>query len=329
MTDGAVCLRHPGQDGGDNADVTDMINNLSFFQHIEVDRASEAFTADSRSFDAGDYVVRMHQPYALTAKNLLSTQTFPATKTPYDVTTWTYGLMRDVEVVPLSTTLPAGLSLIPITEEVAYTGTLTGDVASYYAIEHQSNNNLAVALPRIWDDTDLTVSQADAPFEDGGHTFPAGTLVVHTEVTQTGHITLTALAGELGLTAYSLSGPVSDTVTLEQPAVGLYTANSGTSTTMPEGWTRLRLDRAGWDYTRLYGSDVQTGTLDSYDVIIIPPMTVSALVNGASASMPPAYRPGIGTAGVDKLKAWVEAGGTLVLQGRAANLPIDKGWGSA
>ncbi len=312
--------------GGDNADVTDMINNLNLRQHIEVDRAGTAFAAGGQQFAAGDYVVRMGQPYGLTAKNLLSVQSYPPIKTPYDVTAWTYGLMRDVQVVPLTMTLPASLSLVPVTAEVPYAGTLTGEVSDRYVIEHGSNNNLAVALPRLWDDPHMMVSQADSPFTAGGRGFLAGTLLVRTTGTQADHDELEALVAELGLVAYSIGERV-PSIRLVAPMVGLYTANTSSSTTMPEGWTRLRLDRAGWDYTRLYASDVLSGTLDGYDVVIVPSMPTSTLINGTSSSTtPPEYRLGIGATGVAKLKSFVEAGGTLVLQGRVSTLPIEQGW---
>ena len=90
------------QNGGDNTDVVDMINNLHLLQNFEIDRAGTAFTVAGKQYAAGDYVVRMDQPYGLTAKNLLTVQAYPPIKTPYDVTAWTYGLMRDVQVVPLT-----------------------------------------------------------------------------------------------------------------------------------------------------------------------------------------------------------------------------------
>ena len=164
------------QNGGDNADVVDLINNLHLLQGFEVDRAGAAFSVAGTSFAAGDYVVRMDQPYGLTAKNLLTVQAYPPIKTPYDVTAWTYGLMRDVQVVPLSAALPAGLGLIPVAERVAYAGTLTGDVSKQYAIEHQSNNNWSVAMPRLWADPHMTVSQVDVPFSAERTCLPGGHL---------------------------------------------------------------------------------------------------------------------------------------------------------
>ncbi len=316
------------QDGGDNADVVDLVNNLHILQGFEVDRAGTAFTADGRQFAAGDYVVRTDQPLGLTAKNLLMVQTYPPVKTPYDVTAWTYGLMRDVEVVEMNTPLPPGLGLLPVTAEVAYEGTLTGGLARHYIIEHGSNNNLSAALPQLWANPNLSVAQADAPFTADGRTFAAGTFIVRTTGSQADHDVLAALVADLGLTAYSTAGSVPAT-RLVKPHVAIYSSNNSSNTTMPEGWTRMRLDRAGWDYTRLYPTDVQTGTVAGFDVIIIPDMTTATLLNGSgtSSSIPPAYRPGIGAAGAAKLKAFVEAGGTLVLQGRSTMLPIDQNWG--
>ena len=315
------------QDGGDNADVTDMINNLHLRQHIEVDRAGTAFTADGQNFQVGDYVVRLDQPYGLTAKNLLTVQVYPPIKTPYDVTAWTYGLMRDVNVVALNTTLPAGLSLVPVTGTVPYEGTLTGDVSSRYVIENGSNNNLAVLLPRLWQQPDLTVWQADYAFTASGHNFLPGSLIVGAPGTTEMHNWLATNVQELGLTAYAVDRPVVGTRLLA-PRLGVYTANTSSNTTMPEGWTRLRLDRAAWDFTRVYPSDIVSGTLDAYDVLVIPSMSQNTLINGtSSSSTPPEYRLGIGTDGVAKLKSFVENGGTLILQGAISTLPINQSWG--
>jgi len=96
---------------------------------------------------------------------------------------------------------------------------------------------------------------------------------------------------------------------------------------MPEGWVRMRLDRTGFPYTRLYKNDVSGGALAGYDVVIIPDMTASTLITGTtSSSTPPEYRGGIGMAGVANLKSFAESGGTLVMMGRASAIPISLGW---
>ena len=283
--------------GGDNADVTDMINNLQGGQHIEVHRLGQAAELGGRQFAAGDYVVRMDQPFGLTAKNLLSKQTYPPIKTPYDVAAWTYGLMRDVEVVPLADPLPGGLGLLPVTGVVPYAGTLTGGASTAYVVEHGSNNNHAVALLRLWDNVDMSVSQADAAFMAGGRSFPAGTFVVRTKGSNQNHNALKAVVEELGLVGYSVNDLGGQQFTaLQKPRVAVYARYTGDFSDTSEGWTRIRLDRAGWSYTRLHPAELTGNLADAYDVIVAT--TTS----------------GMGTAGQDALKAFVEAGGTLILQ---------------
>ncbi len=297
--------------GGDNADVTDMINNLQIGQHIEVHRLAQAATLGGRQFAAGDFVVRMDQPFGLTAKNLLSTQAYPPIKTPYDVTAWTYGLLRDVEVVPLADPLPGSLGLLPVTGAVPYAGTLAGGTSNAYVIEHMSNNNLSVALLRLWGNADMSVSQADAPFTAGGRSFPAGTFVVRTTGSDQDHNTLKAAIEQLGLVGYSVNATEVaglKLATLQKPRLAVYARYAGDFSDTSEGWTRIRLDRAGWTYTRLHPAELAVMAPDAYDVIVAT--TTSSM----------------GTAGYNALKAFVEAGGTLILQGSASRLPVTQGW---
>jgi hypothetical protein len=310
--------------GGDNADVTDMINNLR--AHLfEISRAAVPFTIEGRQFAAGDYVILTNQPYGYFAKNLLDIQTYPLAQA-FDVTAWTYGLLRDVETVPVSTTWPSSVGLLPLTADVPYAGTLTGDVSNRYVIEHKSNNNLARALPKLWADPNMKVSQADSAFAAGGRNFPAGTFVVTTTGSAADHAKIKALVEELGLTGYATTEAVTATL-LHQPKVGLYTSNNSTGNTMPEGWVRMRLDRTEFPYTRLYKNDVNSATLAGLDVVVIPDMSASNLITGTtSLSTPPEYRGGIGMAGVAALKSFAESGGTLVMMGRASTIPISEGW---
>ncbi len=297
--------------GGDNADVTDMINNLQVGQHIQVHRLGQAAALGGRQFAAGDYVVRMDQPFGLTAKNLLSKQTYPPIKEPYDVAAWTYGLLRDVEVVPLAEPLPNGLGLLPLTGAVPYAGTLTGGTSSAYVVEHGSNNNLSVGLLRLWGNTDMSVSQADAPFTAAGLSFPAGTFVVRTTGSDQDHNALKAVVEELGLVGYSVNAQDAEGLklaTLQKPRVAVYARYAGDFSDTNEGWTRIRLDRAGWSYTRLHPAELAVMAPNAYDIIVAT--TTSSM----------------GTAGYNALKAFVEAGGTLILQGSASRLPVTEGW---
>ncbi len=281
--------------GGDNVDLTDLINTLVVGQHIEIDRAASPFSVDGQRFSAGDFVIRMNQPYGLYAKLLLTPQDFPINAldprnrtATYDNQAWTMGLMSDVKVAALTSPLPPGLNLTPLTRKLAYAGALSGDTSAYYVVEHQANNGWAVALPRLWQDQNLSVSQADAPFTAAGRSFRAGDFVVHTRGNQADHDKLKSLVQETGLSAYAVSGPV-PSVPLKAIKVGLLKPNTST---MPEGWTRLQLDRTGFPYISLSPGDISSGSLAGYNVVIIPSISPAGLMNGSPGGNTPAEYPG-------------------------------------
>jgi hypothetical protein len=85
---------------------------------VEVQRATAPFTTEGRAVAAGDYVIRMKQPYASFAQTMLEAQQYPdlreypggPPKRPYDVTAHTLPLLMNVEAWP-ARSLPAGIAL--------------------------------------------------------------------------------------------------------------------------------------------------------------------------------------------------------------------------
>jgi hypothetical protein len=168
----------------------------------------------------------------------------------------------------------------------------------------------------------LSVTQADVPFTAAGRSFRAGDFIIHTRGNQADHDKLKALVQQTGLTGYGIAEPIPPAAPLHAIKVGLLKPNTST---MPEGWTRLQLDHAGFPYTSLSPTDISNGVA-GYHVVIIPSMSPQGLVNGAGNNMPPEFRAGIGTNGMANLKSFVENGGTLVLMGQASTLPIAQNW---
>jgi hypothetical protein len=81
---------------------------------------------------------------------------------------------------------------------------------------------------------------------------------------------------------------------------------------MDEGWTRFVLDTFNIPYTSLMDKPVRDGDL-KFDAIILPSMSENAIVKGLNAENYPAeFTGGIGDAGVDNLKKYVENGGKLI-----------------
>ena len=93
-----------------------MLQTLAFGD-VEIERASEAFTADGKQFAAGTYVISMHQPFSGWAKTLLEKQDYPdlrmypggPPKRPYDVTAQTLPMLMGVDVVPIKDSFQAKL----------------------------------------------------------------------------------------------------------------------------------------------------------------------------------------------------------------------------
>jgi hypothetical protein len=103
------------------------------------------------------------------------------------------------------------------------------------------------------------------------------------------------------------------------PRIGLYkpwTAN------MDEGWTRWVLEQFEIPYVSLTDSALRAGRLrDRMDAILVTDMSLRDLQQGmADSVVPPPYSGGLGREGIDALKAFVNAGGTLVLLDRASEL---------
>ncbi len=110
---------------------------------------------------------------------------------------------------------------------------------------------------------------------------------------------------------------------------------------MDEGWTRWAAERyGGWriskenycgqEHDSLSTPAIRANNLQGVRSIIFPDQTANQILNGyAKGSMPDEYTGGVGKEGVENLKKFVEAGGTLVFLNRSSlfaiehfNLPI-------
>jgi hypothetical protein len=98
-----------------------------------------------------------------------------------------------------------------------------------------------------------------------------------------------------------------------------------------EGWTRWLFDGYEVPYATLHDQQIRQGDLERrFTSIVLPSVEQAVLEEGWSpGSMPVEFTGGLGTAGLQELRAFVETGGTLVALGRSAawvaeglNLPV-------
>ena len=289
---------------------------------------------------AGDWIVRLDQPYSASVRTLLAIQKFKADDPPpYDDTGWTLDVLRHVETVKVTDstifTKPMQLMTGPasVRGTVATTGTLI--------VKHLGDWRSA-ALP--WKVSGAKVSVAEAAFTVQGATYPAGTYIVE----NASSATRDAIAA-LGLNAVSSASPV--TVAMHAVSAPRIALMHTWIETQNEGWVRFAFEQIGIPFTYIADQSIKKpGFLDKFDVVVYPH------VNGASTTMingrpmvGPAIpwkktaetpnlgqwdetddiRPAMGLDGLAALRKFVERGGLLITTGNSSRLPIDMGFNSS
>jgi hypothetical protein len=286
----------------------------------------------------GDWIVRLDQPYAATARTLLAIQRFKADDPPpYDDTGWTLDELRHVQTLKIadSTILTRPMQLL--TTDARVEGTLA-DGSGPLLVRHLGDWRSAV-LP--WKVAPVGVSVAEESFTLRGIKYPAGTYIIN----KPSDATRNAIKS-LGLTGVAPGGAVSARQhSIRVPRIALM---HSWLETQNEGWVRYALDQLGVPYTYISDQSLRKpGRLDKFDVIVFPHVSGSptALVNGRPMVGPPVpwkksaltpnldlwdqtddIRPGMGLDGAAALRRFVERGGLLLTSGNSSVLPITLGF---
>jgi hypothetical protein len=288
---------------------------------VEVHRARLPFEADGRRYEAGAHVVSMQQPASAFAKSVLERQRYPdlrlypggPPRRPYDVTAHTLPLLLGVEVQTVSTPFTADVEAVDLPR--AAPGRIEGRGPAF-ALGHTSGE--LVALGRLLRAA-VTARWATDAFTDAGRSFSAGTLLVPAAA----RATLEPIARELGLVARAVHAKPR-TLRLHVPRVGVY---ASWVPAIDEGWTRFVFEKEmDVRFVTLHDRDVRAGALrEQFDAIVLPDQPAATILDGhAPGSMPPEYTGGLGATGVAALRAFVEAGGTLVALGSATALATEQ-----
>jgi hypothetical protein len=113
--------------------------------------------------------------------------------------------------------------------------------------------------------------------------------------------------------------------------LGLYKSYS---TSMDEGWTRWIFDqykdrrsfKTSFSYTSVLDSEIRLGNLKAkYECIVLPAQSSQQILNGLSKERYPAeISGGLGQAGVDALKKFIDEGGTVITLNEASQFAMDK-----
>ena len=304
-----------------------MINVLRL-GGVEVERAVEPFSAGSKQYPIGSFVIRGAQPFEPYVKDLLTPQVYPdlrlypdgPPKRPYDITGWTLNYQMGVtvdRVAEAATVRTEPVDIAPITRR-SIPAAIAGQ-PYYYAIDSRANDAFT-AVNRLLK-AGAAVSRSTMSVMGGGVSWPAGTFLVAPASNVDGR--LREIASSLGLAigigpTLTSSPPMS---AVKAPRIGLYHGWGGN---MDEGWTRWLLEQFEFPYISLFDRDLRAGDLGArFDVILLPDATYDQLRNGeAAGTMPEAYTGGMTARGITNLHEFVKSGGTLVAMDRASELPL-------
>jgi hypothetical protein len=315
------------------ADVAIALNDLRA-QGLEISQAAAAFNSGSVEVQAGDYIVRADQPFRTLAEMYFSVQNYaPQNPAPYDDTGWTFQLMRDIRILPITDKALLEQKMTRLDADVKAPGGISGSGA-VVIVDHTSDTSLVTFRFRH---AGVRMLAAEEDFDAAGRRFRAGSIVIP----EAGHAGLDRTLQELGLSAWAVNtAPKVRTHDLDLPRIGY--VHSWTRT-QDEGWWRAAFDRYGVPYTYFADQKLRDGNLRAkYDVIVFPHVGGSAVsqVNGMpqTGRTPLPYkktdafpnlgyldssddiRGGMGLEGLAELAKFVREGGTLVTEGSTATI---------
>ena len=299
--------------------MTRLLETLEFGL-VEIERVQESLETPGHTFQEGDYLVRLAQPFGSFAKTLLERQDYPdlrlypggPPKRPYDVTAHTLPLLLGVEAVAVEEQA-ADLKLA----RGGKLGPLAGSVAE----------SLVLALSPAWSNSWRAVNRllkARVPlYRDQRY----GTFYVSNQ--GAAKPLLGKLAAELDLPFTASEADLAAHRRLRTSRIGLY---QGFVPIMDEGWTRWVLEQYEFPYRTVDNKRVRQGGLNGeFDVIILPdtePQTLhagyvpGALYGGAQA--PLEYTGGLGAEGAEALRSFLENGGTVLAFNQASDYAIER-----
>ncbi|HEU4523149.1 MAG TPA: hypothetical protein VFT12_14165, partial [Thermoanaerobaculia bacterium] len=269
--------------------------------------------AESRTFPAGTAVITTRQPLgglvqtllereATLAKTFLDEQRMKAEADEpddfYDLTTWSMPLAMNVETYVTAAAIPGQLAPFPAQAPAAFTP------ASYgYLVSGTDPNVYRFAGRLVKNSIRFSVAHGELPFGDLTH--PRGSIVVlkGNNASDIDRMVAT-IAGETNVTVFPLdSGWIGATTFgserlrfVRAPRIALIGGPGTNATSHGMLWHTLDADTP-IPHTRISLDAFSGADLSKYNVIVLP--------NGS-------YLDRIGKRDVDRLKAWLSAGGTLV-----------------
>jgi hypothetical protein len=313
----------------------EMLDILKFGE-VEIHVATAPFAADGKQYAAGSWVIKTAQPYGAFAKTMLEKQNYPDLRLfpggppepPYDVTGHTLWMLMGVTVDAVEKPFDASLELLKTVTPAASVAPVRPKGAYLIGPDSYGTFKLVTELQQA----NIPIFRAAKAFDSSNQTFAPGTYVIPS--TAASQKIVEKAAADLGIQVFGTDrAPAVDGFRLKpNTKVGLWKGANN----MPGGWLMWILEQYGVNHEIVKAEDFQGDLNAKYDVILLPSGTTrTRIVNGLDPKRnDPAewsWAFGVGEEGWQKLRAFVENGGTLLAIGSAVetardllDLPIEK-----
>jgi hypothetical protein len=302
----------------DRGEAVEMLNVLRR-GGVEIHEATAPFTADGVEYPAGSYVAFAGQAYRAHLMDLLERQEHPQRELypggppepPYGgLAGWTLPMQMSVNVARIEA--PFQAQVVEVDRVTVPESRVAGSGSFGYAFSAQRNDARGMA-------NQLLVEGERVHLVTESFQGPNGEMVPGAYIAEGDRVRSVAESWGIDLVALD-SAPDASMEALDAPRLGMYMPWTGN---MDEGWTRYIFHENGFQPDTLRNADFREGDLSEYDVIVFADQGAGSIMNGnPPARMPEAYTGGLGEEGAANLRAWVEAGGTLVTFDAAGDFAI-------
>jgi hypothetical protein len=303
---------------------------------VEVHRATAKFTVNAKQYPAGSWVVKTAQAFRPHVLDMFEPQDYPndlaypggPPRAPYDNSGYTLALQMGVGFDRILDGLDGPFE--KVTELLVKPSAPPMPSGRSYLISREVNDGF-LAVNRLLA-ARQTVQVLTQPLTDGGRTWEAGTW--HVPATAQATAILRRLNLENGLPIAAAPGAPPARSAVRAVRVGLWDQYGGS---MPSGWIRWLLEQFEFPHEVVYAPRLDQGNLRrQFDVLVFVggaiPSVASQSGDGAGgggilpspSGIPSEYQDRVGRVTVDKtipeLRAFLEAGGTIITIGSSANL---------
>ncbi|MEV6368989.1 M14 family zinc carboxypeptidase [Micromonospora musae] len=299
----------------------EMLQRLEWTE-VEIERAKSAFVADGKRYDAGSYVVKMHQPRGNWAHQVLGTDQYPEVRDcgdcpvllPYAEATTSLPLQLGVDVAEVRAPFEAQLERVTSVQPPQVTMPPAPRAKGAYLVRPESYGTIQIVS--ALQDANIPTFRGAKGFTAKGVNYPAGTYIV--PATPQARNTLATASAKVGLqvAAVDQTPKVAGVQLKPKTRVGLLRGVGN----MPGGWDMWQFDQYGINYDVVSAQDFQRKSLNElYDTIVVSSgVSRDDIVEGLDpAQYDEAYSwaYGVGEKGWRKLQQFVRNGGTLLAIG--------------